>query len=105
MDGELVCVTLRGTPAEPEAAFKARLVEFWSAYLRASQDDYDQVYAEATKFEQSAGRPTRQYMVRPEGVAPLKTALEAAKMDYAPIDEDELYSKYEATSPDWFQLD
>ena len=31
--------------------------------------------------------------------------LAAAGVGHAPVDRDDLYSKYEATSPDWFQLD
>ena len=102
---DYVCVTVRGTPGEAEGALKSRLTAFWTHMLRARPDDYEKVYAEATSFEASAGTATREYMVQANGVAALLTELTAAGLGYDPPDEDETYSKYEATSPDWFQLE
>ena len=44
-------------------------------------------------------------MVQTNGVAVLAAELGAHTIRYLPIDFDERYSKYEATSPDWFQLE
>ena len=102
---DYVCVTVRGTPGEAEAALKSRLTAFWTHMLRARPDDYEKVYAEATAFEASAGTVTREYMVQADGVAALLAELTAAGLAHDAPDEDETYSKYEATSPDWFQLE
>ena len=102
---EYLCATVKGNPGEAEAAFKGRLTAFWTHMLRARPDDYEKVYAEATKFEADAGVVTRQYMVQTDGVAGLLAELTAAGLAYDPPEEDETYSKYEATSPDWFQLE
>ena len=102
---EYVCVTLLGRSGEPESAFKSRLVAFWTHMLRNRPDAYERVYAEATEFEARGGRVSRQYMVEP-GVAPVLTAeLAAAGIDVGPVDPDDLYSKAEASSSDWFQIE
>jgi hypothetical protein len=69
---EYVCLTVVGTPGEPEAGFKSRLVAFWTHLLRTRPDDYEKVYSEATEFEDEGGRPARRYMVEP-GVVPVLT--------------------------------
>jgi len=102
---DYVCVTVRGTPGETEAGLKSRLTTFWTHMLRQKPDDYEKVYAEATAFEVSTGTVTREYMVQVDGVAVLLAELAAAGLGYDVPDEDETYSKYEATSPDWFQLE
>ena len=102
---EYVCVTVRGTPGEAEAALKSRLTAFWTHMLRQKPDDYEKVYAEATAFESAGGAVTREYMVQVDGVAVLLAELTTAGLAFEPPDEDETYSKYEATSPDWFQLE
>ena len=102
---EYVCVTVRGTPGESEAALKGRLTVFWTHMLRSKPDDYEKVYAEATAFESAAGCVTREYMVQVDGVAVLLAELTATGLAFEPPDEDETYSKYEATSPDWLQLE
>ncbi|OWK45006.1 hypothetical protein [Fimbriiglobus ruber] len=102
---EYVCVTLQSKPRESEAAFKARLASFWTHMLRAHPDDYEKVYAEATAFETAGGVVSRQYMVEVDGTAALTRELGGQGVDFLPIDEDDTYSKYEATSPDWFQIE
>ncbi len=102
---EFACVTITGRPGESEAEFKARLVAFWSHYLRTRPDDYERVYAEASAFEADGGTVTRQYLVGVEAVPPLAAELAAQGVGCAPVDADDLYSKYEATSPDWFQIE
>ena len=105
MDPEFACVTVIGNSGEPEAAFKARLVAFWSDYLRTKPDDYERVFAEASAFETADDRVTRQYMVEADGAATLTESLTNHGLAFAPVDADDLYTKYEAAPPDWFQLD
>lgn len=102
---EFACVTVTGRPGESKAAFKGRLVAFWSHYLRTRPDDYEGVYAEASAFEADGGVVSRQYMVAVDAVAPLVAELAGQEVGCAPVDADDLYSKYEATSPDWFQIE
>ncbi len=102
---DYLCVTVVGKLNEPEAAFKARLSEFWTHMLRNRPDDYEKVYSEAVVFEWVDGKVARRYMVRADGVAALTAELRAAGLDFEPVDEDDLYSKYEASSPDWFQIE
>ncbi len=105
MDDEFACVTVTAAAGEPEAAFKSRLVAFWSHYLRSRPDDYERVYAEATAFETVAGRVTRQYMVEVAGVPTLTASLTEAGLAFDPVDMDDLYTRYEAAPPDWFQIE
>ena len=102
---EYLCVTAVGEPGEPDAGFKARLTAFWSGYLRAQPDDYEKVYAEATAFEAVAGRPTRRYLVAADGAAALAAGFGAAGVGCDPVDADDVYPKYEASGPDWFQIE
>jgi hypothetical protein len=102
---EYLCLTLAGNPGESEAAFKARLTAFWTHMIRNRPDDYEKVYAEATAFGSTGGRPTRQYMVEARVVDVLTAELTAAGVGFEPVDADDTYSKYEASSPDWFQIE
>ncbi len=102
---EYVILTVRGRPGEGEAAFKSRLTAFWTHVLRTRPDDYEGVYAEATRYGRDGDAVTRQYFVAADALDAVLAELAAAAVDNAPADRDDLYSKYEATSPDWFQLD
>lgn len=102
---EFVCLTLLAKPGESEAAFKARLVAFWTHLLRTRPDDYEAVYSEAVAFEDEAGRVARRYMIAPAAGAVLAAELTAAGLDHLPVDVDDLYSKAEASSREWFQID
>jgi hypothetical protein len=102
---DYLCVTLLGRPGESEAAFKGRLTAFWTHLLRNRPDDYEKVYAEATAFEAHDGAVARKYMVEADGVAALERELRGHGVDYLPPDEEDVYSKYEASSPDWFQIE
>lgn len=101
---EYLCVTLLSKPSETESAFKARLAAFWTRLLRTRPDDYLKVYAEASKFGTDDGRVTRQYMVELEGVDALLADLTGNEIEYKPVEMEDTYSKYEAASPDWFQI-
>jgi hypothetical protein len=102
---DYLCLTLIGRPGEPEAAFKSRLTAFWTHMLRNRPDDYEKVYAEATAFEVHDGKVARRYMVEADGVAALEAELRGRGVDYLPPDAEDVYSKYEASSPDWFQIE
>jgi hypothetical protein len=102
---DYVCVTIVGNSSESQADFKSRLTAFWSHYLRTRPDDYEAVYAESTEFDLVDGAPARRYMVLLEGVDPLIRELDSAGLRSLPVDRDDLYSKYEATGKDWFQIE
>ncbi len=104
-DVELLCVTLLAHPDEPEATFKGRLTAFWSRLLRERPELYEQVYAEAVEFSEHQGRLGRQYMVEQPAVAELLQQLQAEGIAYAPVDWDDTYSRYEASGPEWFQIE
>jgi hypothetical protein len=102
---EYLCLTILGDPDEPDANLKARLTAFWTHMIRNRPDDYERVYAEATRFGRTDGRPSRQYMVEAGAVHAVTAELTAAGLAFAPPDHDDTYSKYEASSPDWFQIE
>ncbi len=101
---EYVCVTVRSRPSEAADAFNKRLIGFWSGMLRRWPDEYKRVYAETSRFVVAGDRQTRQYMAGNEIADLLVAELAAAGIDYDPVDPDDLYSKDEATPPDWFQI-
>lgn len=102
---EYVCVTVLGNPGESEAAFKARLTAFWTHMLRNKPDDYERVYAEATRFGATGGKVSRQYMVEADAAGVVTAEMAANGIAFEPIDPDDTYTKYEAASPDWFQIE
>ncbi|MBY0513864.1 MAG: hypothetical protein K2P78_08120 [Gemmataceae bacterium] len=105
MDDEYLCLTLVARAGEPEAAFTSRLTAFWTHLLRTRPDEYEKVYAEATRFAATDGRVSRQYMVEAGGVEVLTAELAAAGVEFVPSDPDDVYSKYEAAPPDWFWIE
>ncbi len=102
---EYVCLTLIAAAGETEAEFKARLTAFWTHLLRKKPDDYARVYAESTRFTESGGTVARQYMVELDAVDTVTAALTGQGVAFVPVDVADTYSKYEATSPDWFQIE
>lgn len=102
---EYLCLTLLSKSGETEAAFKTRLTAFWTHMIRNRPDDYEKVYAEATRFGSESGRVSRQYMVEEDALRVLTAELAAGGVDLAPVDVTDTYSKYEASSPDWFQIE
>ena len=102
---EYLCVTVVAKSGEPEAAFKSRLTAFWTHLLRNRPDDYERVYAEATAFEDEGGQVARRYMVAAGGAAALTAELAAHGLDHLLVDDDDLYSKAEASSSEWFQIE
>ena len=57
------------------------------------------------RFGRDGDALTRQYFVSVDAVDAILAELGAAGVGHEPVDRDDLYSKYEAASPDWFQLD
>ena len=102
---EYICLTLLAEPGEAESAFKARLTAFWTHMIRNKLSDYERVYAEGTRFSVMEGCVSRQYMVEVEAATALIAELMTSGIEFSPLDEDDTYTKYEATSPDWFQID
>ena len=102
---EYLCLTLLSNPGESEAAFKARLADFWTYMLRNRPADYEKVYAEATRFGRIKDQLGRQYLVEEGVIDALVAEFTAHGLAIVPIDPDDTYSKYEATSPDWFQIE
>jgi len=102
---EYHCLTVLASPGETESAFRSRLTVFWTHMLRVHPAEYEKVYSEAVEFEDHDGRAARQYMIE-QGVAELLSGeLRAKGFEHLPVDEDEEYSKAEASSRDWFQIE
>jgi hypothetical protein len=104
MNDEFLCLTLVSHPLETEAAFKTRLVEFWTHMLRNLPDDYEKVYSEAREFESDDDNLTRQYMIGIDLWPVLQPVLDLRLMGYLPVDEDDTYNRAEASSSEWFQI-
>jgi hypothetical protein len=101
---DYLCLTLLAEPGESEAAFKLRLVEFWTHMIRNKPDDYEGVYAEGREFETERGRTCRRYMVAVGATPAVTTELRAKGMAFAEVDADDTYNKAEASSSEWFQI-
>lgn len=102
---EYLCLTLLAPAGESERAFASRLTAFWSHLLRARPDTYAAVYAEATHFGTADGSVSRQYMVEAAAAEEVVVALIAAGIAAHPLDPDDVYTKYEASGSEWFQID
>jgi hypothetical protein len=103
-DGEYLCLTLTANAGESEAAFKSRLIAAWTHLLRTAPDTYEAVYAEAREFEMSGSRVSRAYMVEADAVAAVVAALVTQGVTAQSLDPDDIYSKYEASGSEWFQI-
>jgi len=104
MNGYL-CLTVQSRPGEGVNDFKSRLSQFWTTMLREQPDAFEKVYAETVEFESAAGRLTRQYLFESEIADLLLAQLALAGIDHEELDEDDTYSKYEATPPDWMWIE
>ena len=93
MSAEYVCLT------------KMRLSAFWTLMLRNHPADFERVYAETTSFEHKGMQLSRQYLVEAGATGLLEIEMRHAGLEYEPIDPDEIYSKYEATPPDWMWIE
>jgi hypothetical protein len=101
---EYLCLTLLAGAGESEAAFKSRLTAAWTQLLRADQDTYEAVLAEAKEFESHGGRVSRAYMVEAGAAEAVAAALRSSGVESLPLDPDDSYSKYEASGGEWFQI-
>src|SRR5690242_10108392 len=101
---EYVCITVLSRPGEAQVEFAGRLSQLWTQMLRQRKADFEKVYAETTVFEECAGCWSRQYLVQAVVVEVVENDLRAAGLDCAPIDRDEVFSKYEAVPPEWMQI-
>ncbi|MBN9122320.1 MAG: hypothetical protein J0I06_24800 [Planctomycetes bacterium] len=103
-DSEYLCLTVTANAGESEAAFKSRLTAAWTHVLRTAPDTYEAVYAEAKEFDTIGGRVSRAYMVEADATGAVAAALSAQGMAVQEVDEDDVYSKYEASGSEWFQI-
>ncbi len=104
MDDYLYLILL-SRPGESEASFKDRLSAFWTHVLREHPEDFESVYAEKTSFEREGKRLTRTYLIEEKSAAKLVKHLSKMEMDFDPLDPADVYSKYEASPPDWFWIE
>ena len=102
---EYLCLTVRSKSGESLAEFKSRMYQLWTNMLRNHESDFEKVYAESTAVSTTGDTHTRQYMIEAEVAPRLLEQIAANGFDFDPIDEDEIYSRYEAAPPDWFQLE
>jgi hypothetical protein len=102
---EYLCLTLLADAGESEAAFRRRLTALWSAMLKTLPAEYEHIYSEATAFDCEGDRVARRYMIDPTVVGTLLPLLASYGIAHLPLDVDDLYSKAEASSNEWFQLE
>ena len=102
---EFVCLRVRAEKDEAEADFAARLTRFWTYMLRQHQAEFEKVYAETSAFELDSGRLSRCYLAEGHAVPFLESEIRNAGFELAPIDLDDCLSKYEATAPEWMQIE
>jgi len=102
---EYLCVTLISRHAEAVSAITARLSTFWTAILRSQPDLFEKVYAETTSYELEGASWTRRYLVEAEAVSDLEIVLRENGIDFQAIDREDVYSCYEASTPEWMQIE
>jgi hypothetical protein len=99
-----LCIVVRSNAGESEDEFHKRLIEFWSCLLRGRPEEYKRVYAESAAAEGQGSAWNRKYLVHVEVADVLEAELAGAGLDHEPIDREDVYSKYEAAPPEWFQI-
>lgn len=102
---DYLCITVVSQPGESEGDFSARLSRLWTHMLRNHPDEFEKVYAETTAFGHEGDHLTRQYLAEQSVADLLEREFAAAGVGHEPIDRDEVYSKYEATPPDWMWIE
>jgi isochorismate hydrolase len=102
---EYLCLTVQSRPGEAESDFKARLSQFWTGMLRNFPDQFEKVYAETVQFESDNTQLRRQYLFESSVANLLEEEMRKAGVDHEPIDRDDVYSKYEATPPEWMWIE
>lgn len=103
---EYLVLSVLAKVGESEADFKTRLAHFWTHMLRHYPADYEKVYAEATHFDRHADhRLIRRYMIEATAIDTIERQLSQQGLEFVPADRNDLFSKYEATPPDWFWIE
>jgi hypothetical protein len=102
---DYLCITVQSQPGESRDSFKSRLSVLWSKMLREDQDAFEKVFAETVAFEQMNSCLTRQYLVEESALDEVERRMLEAGVDFAPIDRDDKFSKYEAAPPEWMQIE
>jgi hypothetical protein len=102
---EYVCLTVLSQIGESQGDFAARLSRFWTHMLRNRKSDFEKVYAETTKFGADDDRLSRQYLAQLEVIDILEAEMQSAGVEFKPVDRDDIFSRYEATPPDWMQIE
>ncbi|MCE9533044.1 MAG: hypothetical protein K8T89_18250 [Planctomycetes bacterium] len=105
MDNDYLCLTLLSREGESEADFKSRLSQFWTHMLREHEELFERVYAEKSDFEKKSNRLGRQYLIEMGSETDLEVQCRARMMDFEALDLDEIYTKYDATPPEWFWIE
>ena len=73
--------------------------------VRNFPDDFEKVYAESTSFEQVNDVLHRKYLIETEVTAKIISRLKDNNFICSEVDFADIYSKYEATPPDWFWIE
>lgn len=102
---EYLCITVLSQSGESEGDFKLRLSAFWTHLLRNHEMLFEKVYAETSAFELKVDRHTRKYLVEADAALAVLDLSGIHKLEFEPIDADEVYSKYEAAPPEWFWIE
>jgi hypothetical protein len=102
---DYLCLYLLSKSKESAVDFKARLSGFWTHMLRSHPAVFEMVYAESSAFESQGARLVRKYLIQTSAVPDLEAQLRSLEMDFEPIDENDVYSRYEAAPPDWFWIE
>lgn len=102
---DYLCLTVVSRSGESAAEFAARLSQFWTHMLRNHPGDFARVYAETVAFGATGDVATRDYLVEAVAADLLERELSAAGIGYEPLDRDDVYSKYEATPPEWMWIE
>lgn len=102
---EYLCLTAWSRDGESESEFKARLSAFWTRMLREQEAIFEKVYAEKTEFEHKASRLGRTCLVEADAAERVADLARSSGLAVDPIDLDDVYSKYEATPPEWFWIE
>lgn len=102
---DYLSLTVHSRPDESPGDFKTRLSAFWTLMLRNHPDDFEKVYAETVEFDRAGDRLTRQYLIEAEVAGFLEIQLRESGMEFEPIDADEVFSKFEATPPEWMWIE
>jgi len=102
---EYLMLSVLSAPGESKETFSRRLSTFWTQILRQYPEDFEKVFAETTSFELHGNQLERQYLIEPDVLDLLEKELSTAGIGLKPVDPDEIFSRYEAVSPQWMQIE